>query len=184
MERHSSQTWFRKDIILRHGRPFVRLGLLGLQLQQEIGSHHRHLEEDLFRSCFQLLRWQVRVRTWTYGQAGKLRGKLMFGPSQLWGKVGRASSSSVREAVFQLLFNQGQLSHQQIFEWMEVLAGKWPSDADWLGREKAGWCGGLHRWLISLMAKKGLQTSHGSVGFSSCEGEAQYSSDVKSKRLW
>lgn len=57
MERHSSQTWFRKDIILRHGRPFVRLGLLVLELQQEIGSHHRHLdiEEDLFHSCFQLL---------------------------------------------------------------------------------------------------------------------------------
>ena len=34
------------------------------------------------------------------GQAGKLRGKLMFGASQLWGKIGRAFSRSVSERQY------------------------------------------------------------------------------------
>ena len=34
------------------------------------------------------------------GQAGKLRGKLMFGASQLWGKIGRAFLCSLSERQY------------------------------------------------------------------------------------
>ena len=44
-----------RDCILRHDRPFLWAGILGLQLQQEIGGDHGHPEEDLWGGCFQLL---------------------------------------------------------------------------------------------------------------------------------
>ena len=43
------------------------------------------------------------------GQAGKLRGKLMFGSSQLWGKIGRAFLRALSERQYTKL-NQSHLS--------------------------------------------------------------------------
>ena len=42
----------------------------------------------------------LEVQVFPPGQAGKLRGKLMFGASQLWGKIGRAFLRSLSERQY------------------------------------------------------------------------------------
>lgn len=58
------------------------------------------------------------------GQAGKLRGKLMFGASQLWGKIGRAFLRSLSERQYtrsnQTTLNKAILLSLEHWKWLIV----------------------------------------------------------------
>ena len=65
------------------------------------------------------------------GQAGKLRGKLMFGASQLWGKIGRAFLRSLSER--QYIRNPRSdlnIALYQVSRTLEVVDTTWSTTTD------------------------------------------------------
>ena len=74
------------------------------------------------------------------GTAGKLKGQLMFGSSQLWGKVGRAFFRPLSERQYSKDRSSDRMELNPALESSLIYSseGDLPS-----GREEGG-CGGLH----------------------------------------
>ena len=73
------------------------------------------------------------------GQAGKLRGKLMFGSSQLWGKIGRAFLRSLSERQYSK-FPRSDVNKAislSLEKWKELISSGPPRPIDMSGRVKA-----------------------------------------------
>ena len=69
------------------------------------------------------------------GSAGKLKGKLMFGASQLWGKVGRAFLRSISERQYwkfppQSEFKLGPALTESLQQWRKLVASGPPRPID------------------------------------------------------
>ena len=73
------------------------------------------------------------------GQAGKLRGKLMFGASQLWGKIGRAFLRSLSERQYSKVprSDVNKAIALSLRHWRSLIEGGPPRPIEFAGSRKA-----------------------------------------------
>ena len=73
------------------------------------------------------------------GQAGKLRGKLMFGSSQLWGKIGRAFLRSLSERQYSKFprSDMNKAISLSLVKWKELIESGPPRPIECSGRRRS-----------------------------------------------